>query len=533
MLVSFFLNLLLLPFLPYRLWRTWAASPKRGVVTIKIAGTVEELCSPRRRFVLPWQRSKPPFSLHHFTRMCGTMRDDPRVRGLRVELHPFNGGFAIAEGLREALKLLGKPAWVYLPKGGGLKEYYVASAGEHITMPGPADLRLLGLGGRSLYFGEVLAKLGVEAEVEQRYEFKSMGEMFTRSGMSEPARAQLTTIVEELKARIFSAIGERVKSADLDTLLTSGPYRAEEAKRLGLVDAVGFGEQLDDSLSDTRGKAKKIAASDYAAVRLRPLFRPFLRRKRVAVIRLAGVIVDEARSVAQASADGIIPLLDAARKNRRIASVVLLVDSRGGSAFATAEIHHALLRLLENKPVVAYLSDYAASGGYYAAAPCREIVARPMTVTGSIGVVALRPVIDPLLAKLGIARDGVSVGAHAGMLDASQRWSEAERQAMRKSLDETYAEFTGVVKDGRKLDDAEVDAVARGRVWLGSQALSRKLVDHLGGFKLALERAAALGSVKTPGEPMLLEGKRRLGGLPLALFLEGGMVCFESLEITQ
>lgn len=528
MLLSLIVNLLMLPFLPWRLWRTWAAAPKRGVVTIKITGTVEELSSPRRRFVLPWQRMKAPFSLHHFTRLCESLRDDPRVRGLRVELHPFAGGFAVAEGVREALKLLGKPVWVYLPKGAGLKEYYVASAAEQIWMPGPADLRLLGIGGRSMYFGEILAKLGVEAEVEQRHEFKSMGEMFTRTGMSDAARAQTTSLIEELKKRIFAAIAERVKGADLDALLTSGPYRAEEAKALGLIDAVGFGEELDAFLD----KPKKISAGDYSEARWRPLFRPFFRRKRVAVIRLAGTIVDEARTATQASADGVIPLLDAARKNRRMASVVLLVDSRGGSAFATAEIYHALLRLLEKKPVVAYLSDYAASGGYYAAAPCSEIVARPMTVTGSIGVVALRPVIDPLLAKLGITRDGVSIGAHAGMLDASQRWNESEHRAMRKSLDETYAEFTGVVKAGRKLDDVQVDAVARGRVWLGSQAMARKLVDSLGGLKLALERAASLGGVKNPGEPVLLEGKRRLGGLPLALFLGGGMVCFEPLEIT-
>ncbi len=532
MLFTLIVNLFALLLWPWRAYTRRFAAAKNAVVTLTIAGTVEEITGQQRRSLLQrLQRQKPTFSLHAFRRLCEALSEDPRVRGLRLRLEPFEGGWAIAEGLREVIAGVAakKTVWCELPKGGGLKEYFVASAASEIWLAPPASLRLVGMGGRSMYFGKAFEMAKIQIEVEQRYEFKSAGESFCRDGMSDAARAQLQTLLDEIKTQVFKAISERAAVKDLDTLLSSGPYRAEEAKQKGLIDAFGFSDALDEKIAPKKER-RFIEADDYGHRRLRRFFRPW-RRRAVAVVRLSGTIVDEGTLPAQSTAEQVAKILDSARQSSRVAAIVVLVDSRGGSAFGSAIIHHAIERAREKKPVVAYFADYAASGGYYAGVGCSEIVARPLTITGSIGVVAMRPVLDDLLKRFGIHRDGVTSGAHAGLLDASQRWNEAEHAAVRKEIDEVYNEFAGVVAKGRKLTPEALDAVARGRVWLGAQAATNGLVDALGGLGEALKRAAVAGKIDPRKEPVVLEPRRRFGGLPLSLLARGGVLCFESIRI--
>jgi protease-4 len=205
-LVSLVVNLLLLPFLPWRLWRRSFAAPKDAVITLTIKGRVEEVSHPRRWSL--WQRLSPSpqtFSLHRFCRVCRALSEDQRVRGLRLRLEPFQGGWAAAEGLREAVAAVAakKTVWCELPKGGGLKEYFVASAAHTVALGPSASLRLVGLGGRGLYFQRALELARIDVEVERRHEWKSAAEPFSRAGMSEPARSQLQTLLGEIKTRVL------------------------------------------------------------------------------------------------------------------------------------------------------------------------------------------------------------------------------------------------------------------------------------------------------------------------------------------
>ncbi|MDF2695431.1 MAG: Protease, partial [Labilithrix sp.] len=177
----------------------------------------------------------------------------------------------------------------------------------------------------------------------------------------------------------------------------------------------------------------------------------------------------------------------AVRRDRRVKGVILHIDSPGGSALASDLMHHEIEQLGREKPVVACMANVAASGGYYVAAPAACIVAGATTVTGSIGVVAARLSLDPLLAQLGITTEVVEKGRHASLLSPTGPLDEEAKRTIERELDATYKAFIGVVANGRKLPESDVERLARGRVYTGKDALDAKLVDMLGGFDIALE----------------------------------------------
>ena len=197
--------------------------------------------------------------------------------------------------------------------------------------------------------------------------------------------------------------------------------------------------------------------------------------------------------------------------DRRIAAVVLHVDSPGGSALASDRIHHELEQLAAEKPLVACFADVAASGGYYVAAAAHAIVAQPTTITGSIGVIAARLVVEPLLAKLGIATEVLKRGAHADTSQSTRHLSEEERASCQRELDGMYRAFIGIVARGRKRSVEEIERVAQGRVWSGADGAREGLVDVLGGFDVACERARELARAKLGARAKDLEPRLVLG----------------------
>lgn len=538
------LNILLVLRAPFVWLRRRRAVPKSGFVRLAIDGRVLDATTKRPRFQFPFSQKRHPTSVARVRELCAIIAADPRAKGLVVDLSRLGCGYATALELREALLLVraaNKRLVVQLPQGGGMKEYFVASAGETIAMPPHAMLFLVGMGGQGLYLKGALDKAGVEPSVEQRYEYKSAAEMFSREGMSDAARAQTSLVLESLTARVFA---DATKGRARDpALLHRGPYRAEEAKAAGLIEIVGFEDKVAEALSAKRPDGKLLAAgaATYLARKTQRVFLPLLRQKRVVVLNLRGTIVDEAVQPGQLAASPVTKTCEALAENSAVGAVVLCVDSRGGSAAASAEMHHAIQTLAAKKPVVAYLSDYAASGGYYIACGADHIVANALSVTGSIGVISMRPVLDGLLAKVGITRDGVRIGDHAGLLDATAKFSPAEQAAMARLIDGTYAEFTGVVMQARKLNEEAVDRVARGRVWLGEHAPFQPLRDAVGGLEHAIAEAVKRAKVKLAKEPVIVEPPQRrnpFSALPFAtqpfidlLFPLSGVLAYEPLVV--
>jgi protease-4 len=255
-----------------------------------------------------------------------------------------------------------------------------------------------------------------------------------------------------------------------------------------------------------------VPAARYLRARRALRFRPLRARPVVGVVEVHGAIVSRpSLGLARAAAEPrVVAMLRAARRNRSIRGVILHVDSPGGSALASDRIHHEVVRLARVKPVVAYLSNVAASGGYYVASAAHLIVAQPQSVTGSIGVVAARFAVGPLLERLGVATDVVKRGKRADLFSSARRLDAGERAVYERELDAVYGNFLRVVAEGRGRAVADIEPLAQGRVYSGTDAHARGLVDCLGGLERALHEVRELvGRGGRRLEPRVLRGPRQ------------------------
>jgi len=469
---------------PFRAVRARRLLRRGSFVSLVIDGGVVELAEP-----LPWWRRKRArsISIAGIRQLCSIIGRDERVKGLLVEIRSLRAGAATATSLRRVLlglKENQKTVIVYLPTGAGSREMLVASAAHRIIMGPQATISPLGVAVETRYFRRTLDKIGVLPEIFARGEFKTAGESLARDSMSAEQREQVGAILDVANDELIAALAEGRGLAvdEVRALVDRGPYRAAQERRL--VDAVGYDDDLPQLLQTQKAPAHLVDAGPYlSARRTAPL------SKRIGVVHVHGPIVSRAPlAFGRVAVDErIIGALRRARELRGIAGVILLIDSPGGGVLASDRIHHEVLRLAEKKPVVAYFSNVAASGGYYVAAGAHAIVAEPTTLTGSIGVVAGHLVLAPLLDKLGIVTELVKRGARADMMSASRPLDEGEREAMTREIEGYYVDFVNVVARGRHRPADEIEKLARGRVYSGLEAHRVGLVDHLGGFDVAID----------------------------------------------
>lgn len=517
--LALLVNALRLLFLPFLLARRDRAAPAQAFVTLEIDGAVTEVAARRRRFGLAGLFTRAPraLAIEHVRAVVDALLEDPGPRGLLVTVKSLRAGMATATALRTELarvRAAGRELVVHLPVGADTREVFVATAASRLFVGPRTNVAPVGFAVNARYVRGALAKAGVTPEVYARGTYKSAGETLTRDEMSEAQREQLEAIVEERYATLVAAIAEG-RGIDLDrarALVDGAPYRSNEAVREGLVD----GEAYEDELEGLLGGAKTVPAGRYLRARRAGKMTPVVPRGVVGVVRIHGPIASSAAAlpvVAIAAEDPIVRTLRAARHDPRVRGVVLHVSSPGGSALASDRIHREVVLLAREKPVVACLSDVAASGGYYVAAPAHLIVAQPSTLTGSIGVVAARFVPEPLFERLGVKTSGVRRGARAGLLDPTGPLSDDERETIHRELERTYEDFVTVVAEGRNRTFEEICRVAEGRVWTGSAALEHGLVDRLGGFEAALDEVRArIGDPKARVPVSVLRAPR--GSLP-------------------
>lgn len=488
------------------------AVPKGSMVHVKLQGKVVDIDGPLP-FFARFAGAAPRTSLHALTRIGKAIANDDRVRGLLITFQDPSFGMAQAEGVREVLEMLrkaGKEVVIHLPEGTGTAGYFVASAASKIFLGPMASLALVGFAARPLYLKGLLDRAGVEADVYAKGRFKSMGELFVRDSMSDAQHEQMDALLDGFYSSLVDGIaaGRNLEKDAARTLVDEGPYFGARAKSAGLVDDLCHEDEIAERLGlfdpkRVSGDKAALKAGEkgllidghlYDAITLAAELPAVLTKKKIVVLPARGSIVGGQRQQEGVVADRpFIATVQALAKDPNVAGVVLLVDSGGGSALASDRMHHALVALGNEKPLVAYFSNVAASGGYYLGAAAKKIVARPRTITGSIGVVAVRPVVDGVLGKLGVVRDGVVRGKNAGLLEAGRRLDEEERSAVMRELDGCYEGFLGVVGAGRGLTREEVLHVAEGRVWTGEAAASNGLVDRLGGLETAIEEVRALG----------------------------------------
>ena len=435
-------------------------------------------------------------------------RQDDRVRALVVKVGGGRIGLARMQEIREAVSAFresGKLAVAWSESFGefthGNVPYYLATAFDRIYLQPSGTLGLTGVAIEQLFLHDALAKAGIAFQAAKRYEYKSAADNLTERAFTPPAREAAERLAASVAEQITTAIAERRgKTADeARALLDRGPFLADDALAEGLVDALGY---RDEVYADVRKEAGPDAILQYVAryqrthaltERARKLPNP--RERFVAVIYASGPIRQgrSGRSPLGGSSigsDTVASALRAATSDDRVRAVLLRVNSPGGSAVASDTIWREVVRTrAAGKPVVVSMSDLAASGGYYISMAADVIVAEPGTITGSIGVITGKPVLEEAFGRIGVTTDSVSVGSGAAMFAPTHPFSEEEWQRLNTWLDAIYRDFTEKAASGRRMTVEQVHEVARGRVWSGADAARNGLVDELGGMADAAEIA--------------------------------------------
>ncbi|HEY2551104.1 MAG TPA: signal peptide peptidase SppA [Streptosporangiaceae bacterium] len=434
-------------------------------------------------------------------------RDDHRVRALVAKIGGRPIGLAQVQELRAAVTALreaGKHTVAWAESFGefsaGNVPYYLATAFDTISLQPSGDLGLTGIAVERLFLRDALDRLGVEFQVAARHEFKSAAEQVTERGFTPASRQATERLTASVTEQLTDAIADRrgIELPEARTLIDRGPFLAAQALELGLVDAIGYRDEVYAAVRKQAGQAAalqplgKYQRSRAVAERAKSLAGP--REREVALIYATGPI-RRGRSGRGPLAGGamgsdtIAAAIRAAAADDSVAAIVLRVNSPGGSYVASDTIWREVVRArASGKPVVASMGDVAASGGYYIAMAADVIVAEPGTVTGSIGVLSGKAVLGEALGRVGVTTDKVTQGDHSAMFSQMRPFAPDEWTLVNDWLDHIYADFTGKVAEGRGMTRERVHELARGRVWTGADAVANGLVDELGG----LEHAAAV-----------------------------------------
>jgi protease IV len=418
---------------------------------------------------------------------------------LVVDARGTGAGWASLHEVREALVRVrdaGGHVFAYL-EGANLKDYYLASVAEKIYIHPAGGLATYGIASRSLYFAEALAKIGVKAEVVKIGDYKSAGERFTESGPTDADRLQRTTLLHDTFGQIVHDIarGRSMTIAAVRDAIDASPHAPDEAVAAGLVDKVVYRDELTKQISDDIG-----AEVEFREI---PDTRPgdvtWSKAPYVAVVLVEDAIVDgDSRRIpffdlGFTGGDTIAQTLRKVRRDPFCRGIVLRVNSPGGSALASDIIWREVQRTSEahekdarSPAIVVSMSDVAASGGYYVSMGAKTVLADPMTVTGSIGVISLHLDVSGLLQRLGISTVTFKEGELADIDSPYKPFSDEERARTERSIQQTYDLFRTRVADGRGITKARVHELGQGRVYSGLAAHDAGLVDELGGLYEAL-----------------------------------------------
>ena len=461
--------------------------------------------------------------------------EDPRVAGLiaRVELPAAAAG--PVQELREAVTAFAavKPSLAWAETYPGTLSYFLASAFGEVWMQPSGTVGLIGFATNALFLRSALDKAGIEAQFVARGEYKSAVNIFTQDRYTDPHREADTRLLDSLRGQVWQAIAEsrNVGYDSLDGLADQAPLLRDAALNAGLIDRVGFRDEAYARIAELVG-AKGISAesgdadADDAPPRLYvsryaratgptgpsiPGRRP---KSTVAVVTVAGPIVSGRGGSrlpfgsSNAGGDTIAAGLRDAAADDSVSAIVLRVDSPGGSVTASETIWREVKKARERgKPVVASMGAVAASGGYYVSMGTDAIVANPGTITGSIGVLTGKLVTRDLKDRLGVGSDAVRTNANADAWSSNAPFTPEQHAQVEAETDLFYQDFVQRVAEGRKLSVEAVEAVARGRVWTGADALEHGLVDELGGLRTAVRRAKVLAGLDQ-------DDKVRLVGYP-------------------
>ena len=428
---------------------------------------------------------------------------DPQVRFVYLKADALNMDIALAEEFRSALlkfRECGKPIIAYSQSFSGAT-YYLSSVADKVILNAYGDCSIQGLNSQLMYYKDLIDYLGVDVQLIRHGKYKSAGEPYIKSEMSQENKEQY----EKLLGSIWSVMSESISAsrdftADqfnewIDNLAIED---GKAAKELGLVDELWYDDQVRDyfcTLCDVKKPKdlKYVSLRDYALAKVRPNVRA---KAKIAVIYADGQIVmdDEGNGYI---GNNFAKEIAAVRQDSSVKAVVFRVNSPGGSVQASAAIEREIELLKACKPVVASYGGYAASGGYWISCGSDKIFSDKTTLTGSIGVFGLIPSFGRALKKnVHLNVFEVSTHKHGALASGMFPLDPEEEKVMQHTIDMTYDDFVGRVAAGRGMTAEAVDAIAQGRVWAGVDALGIGLVDEMGGLTDAIRYAASMASLE-------------------------------------
>ena len=459
-------------------------------------------------------------------------KDDPRIESVLIVPTPVQSAYwGKVQEIRDAVldfKTSGKRISAYLEYAGE-REYYLASAADRVYLVPTSSLDVAGIATYEVFLKGTLDKIGTQADFEKIGDYKTAPNQLTQTTFTPAHREMTESLTRDMYEQLVRGIAEaRKKTVDeVRALIDQGPFLAGQAVSAGLVDTLAYEDQLDDHGAVSKSGTVEGERYNRARGSLRARGAP-----RVAVVYVSGIINSgdggfDPLNGAVAGSNQLVKAIRSARADDAVRAIVVRIDSPGGSSIASDVIWRELTVTKNEKPerpLVASMSDLAASGGYYVAMAAPHIVAQPATLTGSIGIYGGKFVTGGTFDKLGANIEEVVIGRNAGLESPKRPFNESERQKLRDQISAFYKGFVEKVAASRKMPVERVEQLAQGRVWTGSQARGHGLVDVLGGLDraIALAKERAGISPDTTVEVVTYPPRRTLAELLIEQLTGGG-----------
>lgn len=433
---------------------------------------------------------------------------DRRVKGVSLRIGSANLSIAQAEEIGAALKKFRKSGKFVIAHSqgfdaNGLGDYLTAASADQIWMQPNSPFSAAGEGGAQIFLRGLLDKIQANPQIVKRSDYKSAADQFMEKTMTPADREQLTRLMQSWYDEATSgAAADRHLTRDrIVAAFEASPQFTENARSAGLIDRIGYDDDAQNAALGRAGDgAKLVSMADF--VRVAKEGSNFSIGPRIALIQAAGEIQEGSSGGGffggneVIAGDDLSKAIRAAAEDKDVRAIILRVDSPGGSVSASDQILDAVKKAqAAGKPVVVSMGAVAASGGYYISLSANRIVAEPGTITGSIGVLTGKVSIDRSLALAGVGSASVGVGRNALYDSEFQPYTPDQLAALNREVDAIYADFTAKVAKGRKLPLAQVQDIAKGRVWSGADGRTHGLVDELGGLWTATDAAKKLAGI--------------------------------------
>ncbi|XP_070053646.1 serine protease SPPA, chloroplastic isoform X1 [Nicotiana tabacum] len=499
----------------------WERVRKGSVLTMKLRGQISDQLQ---------SRFSSGLSLPQICENFIKAAYDPRISGVFLHIEPLSCGWGKVEEIRRHIldfRKSGKFVVGYAPACGE-KEYYIGCACQELYAPPSAYFALYGLSVQASFLGGVFEKVGIEPQVQRIGRYKSAGDQLMRKSISDENREMLTALLDNIYGNWLEkvALTKGKKKEDIEHFVNDGVYQVERLKEESWITDIKYDDEVMSMLKERLEipKDKNLPAVDYrkySRVRRWTLGLTGYKEQ-IAVIRASGSI-SRTRGRFSSSSSGIvaeqlIEKIRSVRESKRYKAVVLRIDSPGGDALASDLMWREIRLLAETKPVIASMADVAASGGYYMAMATQAIVAENLTLTGSIGVVTGKFNLGNLYDKIGFNKEIISRGRYAELTAAEQRpFRPEEAELFAKSAQHAYTQFRDKAALSRSMTVDKMEEVAQGRVWTGNDALSRGLVDAIGGLSRAVAIAKQKANIPQEKQVSVVELSRPSASLPEVL----------------